>query len=677
MHYPTPRPSFTWAFLLLLLVPALLSAQTNDDCGNATPIADPANFCSPNDAGSTLLASASAVPQPACFNGTTGQDVWYSFTAVAAELVFVVNGASTTPGGNMLAPAAALYSGTCPNGLTELACASAQPNQNIMELRYGGLTPGSTYYLRVDGLSLGTFAYCIRNYFGNDAVSGDCPTAVRLCDKSTFNVQAVSGPGLDPSELDDATCFQSLFAESNSTWHVFTAANAGTLTFTLTPNNPGDDLDFVVYRLPNGPGNCAGHVAERCMAAGDFSAASPCMGPTGLILTDTDLTHGPGCNAGDNNFLRFMNLVAGRTYALVVNNFTSSGNGFQVEWGGTAQFVGPKAGFITDKPNAPRCTGEEIMVTDTSSFPSALGTLVGWHWNFGDGATPNMDTTQGPHTVQYATPGIKTLTLTVLTNTGCEVTVTRQIEIKTCCAIVTEVSTQPGCPDDPGGFAIAEVMAAIAPVKYSWSNGQQDSVATGLQAGSYTVTVEDAIGCKDTVSFQMAEPVKWQINFPKDTTIVKGGKAQLTVSSPSTGLQVTWSGGKEPLPNQPSVSVTPDATTVYVATATLGDCVVTDSIQVKVIDEILEPVSAFSPNGDNVNDLLRPVMLGYTLLRLEVWGRWGEKVYDSDLDNNNQGWNGTFNDKPVPADVYFYRAVVRRDSDKEEITLTHDVTLLR
>ena len=62
---------------------------------------------------------------------------------------------------------------------------------------------------------------------------------------------------------------------------------------------------------------------------------------------------------------------------------------------------------------------------------------------------------------------------------------------------------------------------------------------------------------------------------------------------------------------------------------------------------------------------------------LEVWGRWGEKVYDSTLDNQNKGWDGIFNDKPAPADVYFYRVVVRRTSNGTEVVRNSNVTLLR
>lgn len=50
------------------------------------------------------------------------------------------------------------------------------------------------------------------------------------------------------------------------------------------------------------------------------------------------------------------------------------------------------------------------------------------------------------------------------------------------------------------GTSTAEVTDGIAPYTYLWSNGDTTSTATNLAAGSYTVTITDAIGCTTTDS---------------------------------------------------------------------------------------------------------------------------------------------------------------------------------
>jgi gliding motility-associated-like protein len=63
--------------------------------------------------------------------------------------------------------------------------------------------------------------------------------------------------------------------------------------------------------------------------------------------------------------------------------------------------------------------------------------------------------------------------------------------------------------------------------------------------------------------------------------------------------------------------------------------------------------SAFSPNGDHLNDILTvPLLNKNKLHRLTIYNRWGQIVFSTtDPDN---GWNGTMNGLPQPAGVYIY-----------------------
>jgi len=54
------------------------------------------------------------------------------------------------------------------------------------------------------------------------------------------------------------------------------------------------------------------------------------------------------------------------------------------------------------------CTNEDINFTSTST-----GISASYSWDFGEGASPPTASTQGPHTVQYTTGGLKTISLEV------------------------------------------------------------------------------------------------------------------------------------------------------------------------------------------------------------------------------------------------------------------------
>jgi gliding motility-associated-like protein len=69
------------------------------------------------------------------------------------------------------------------------------------------------------------------------------------------------------------------------------------------------------------------------------------------------------------------------------------------------------------------------------------------------------------------------------------------------------------------------------------------------------------------------------------------------------------------------------------------------------------------------------VLVGHTLVQLEVWSRWGEKIFDSLVDGSNT-WDGTINGLSAPSDVYVYRMRVRLKDGKEMVD-KGEVTLLR
>ncbi len=62
---------------------------------------------------------------------------------------------------------------------------------------------------------------------------------------------------------------------------------------------------------------------------------------------------------------------------------------------------------------------------------------------------------------------------------------------------LNSIVTNPGCNGTTGSILIAMSNGA-RPFTYQWSNGAVDSVASGLAAGQYAVTVTDANGCSGT-----------------------------------------------------------------------------------------------------------------------------------------------------------------------------------
>ncbi len=74
---------------------------------------------------------------------------------------------------------------------------------------------------------------------------------------------------------------------------------------------------------------------------------------------------------------------------------------------------------------------------------------------------------------------------------------------------------------------------------------------------------------------------------------------------------------------------------------TISGCVTVDTQLVKTVRqvEIFVP-TAFTPNNDGLNDILRPTLMGVKELRyFRIFNRWGQMIFDTKTDR--AGWDGT------------------------------------
>ncbi len=530
----------------------LAQAPSNDECSNPIVLTDVVSYCSGVGAYTNVGATPSSYGAATCF-GTTQKDVWFAFTPVATDVTITVRGATAqAPGGTLKLPQISIYFGTCGGIINQLECQSAPGGSNVAEAYQGGLFVGSTYLVRIQGAGgqTGTFQLCINNYNPPVDPTSDCPQASILCDKSAFVVQKVTGAGQDISELNDATCFSNGAPgnyETNSTWFVWTCSQSGTLEFTLSPQNISDDIDFVLYRLPNGIGNCQGKEIVRCNAAGDFAFPSPCMGPTGLRAGESDISEDAGCtDSGDNAWLAPFAMVAGESYALGINNYSSTGNGFNIEFGGSGEFLGPEAKFVTDP--AAVCLGTPVQVVDASTF--ILGSITEWNWSFGADAVPQTATGPGPHEVQFNSPGQHPVVLTLKTNLGCKITSIQNTLIYPDVKVDTVIAA-PDCNGTANGeIKIANITMGTPPYQYSWNGGpfQADSTLSGLGVGTYTLVIKDANDCSTDLSINVAERILTAV-----PTVTKplcfgddNGIITLNVTNGKAPVQFDWGNGPIP-----------------------------------------------------------------------------------------------------------------------------------
>ncbi|TXF90724.1 T9SS type B sorting domain-containing protein [Neolewinella aurantiaca] len=322
-------------------------------------------------------------------------------------------------------------------------------------------------------------------------------------------------------------------------------------------------------------------------------------------------------------------------------------------------------------------------------------------------------------------------------------------------SIATEVPLDPGdyCQDTLGR-AVVSYTGGVAPYEVRWSNGPTDSINWNLLAGTYQVSVTDALGCEltDSVTLSNLEPLTARVtgispdcpgapgrlqidtvfggggfyevsidgqfylpienvgdfevpvgnhtavfqgandcsvavnfrvedaptpdfNLPTDTTIFLGDS--LFLDGSLLNQDSAWWTPADFLSNPDSSATwaTPlSSSTVTLHLRTLAQCLFTHQVNITV-DERL-PVyapTAFSPNGDGVNDLYE-LGLGRNVRALrsfQIFNRWGNIMYDG-ID----AWDGEFAGDSAPPAVYVFYAVVEM-ADGSERLVKGDFVLMR
>ncbi|MDB4656168.1 HYR domain-containing protein, partial [Flavobacteriales bacterium] len=263
-------------------------------------------------------------------------------------------------------------------------------------------------------------------------------------------------------------------------------------------------------------------------------------------MSSTDVS----CNTGENG-------TATATPITVQNNTP-----FTYEWnnGATTQTLsgvtaGPYSVVVTDS------IGCEASGSVVISEPTALtvSTVVVDELNFGacdgsatataGGGTPpySYEWSDGQTTAEATGLCPDTYTVTVTDANGCEETVTITVNPLLCTGFAVAINTESlSCFEAGDGSATAVVTGGTAPFAYSWSNGGSTDMISGLDAGQYTLTVVDAVGCTQTVSGNVSQPALLEAVTAVDNVSCHGvanGVVELTVTGGTAPFDFDWDNG--------------------------------------------------------------------------------------------------------------------------------------
>ncbi|MEO5642774.1 MAG: PKD domain-containing protein [Bacteroidia bacterium] len=245
-------------------------------------------------------------------------------------------------------------------------------------------------------------------------------------------------------------------------------------------------------------------------------------------------------------------------------------------------------------------TQPPALIATTSSVQSTCGNPNGTATVNISGGTPTYTISWSTSPVQTTTTATGLLagnyTVTVEDANSCSVTATvTVINAGSPTATITS-STDVSCFGVSNGDATVTAGSGTAPYSYSWNTTpvQNTTIATGLSAGLYTVTVTDANACTATAVVTITEPPALTISSSTTDVGCFGnatGTASVIVNGGSPGYSYSW--------NTSPVQVTANAAAIvagsYTCTVTDNNgCIITQSVTITEPPQLTIAVAGFN-----------------------------------------------------------------------------------
>lgn len=418
-----------------------------------------------------------------------------------------------------------------------------------------------------------------------------------------------------------------LWSPSGGTAATATGLTADTYTCVITDANGCSITKTFVIGQPSVLGATTSQTNATCSAGGDASVIpfggvgnySYLWTPGGATTQNITnlaagnysclITDGNGCTVTKNFIINTTNTLVAATYQVnVLCNGSNTGSASVIPSGAAGPFTyswSPSGGSSDTANNLiagnysvtiTASNGCSIIKNFTITEPSAIvittGAKTNVSCNGGNNGSASVSATGGTGGYTYSwntTPaqstatatGLKAGTYTVTVKDANSCTKTQSVTITEPDALIATPShTDVSCNGSSNGSATVNVTGGTGTYTYSWSpSGGTAATASGLAAGTYTVTVKDANLCQTTASVTITEPpvltatvaktdvLCYQANNGTATVTPIGGTGSYTYSwSPSGGTAATATGLS---PNTYTVTVTDE-----------NGCFVTESVQI-------------------------------------------------------------------------------------------------
>jgi hypothetical protein len=299
--------------------------------------------------------------------------------------------------------------------------------------------------------------------------------------------------------------------------------------------------------------------------SGATAATATGLAAGGYTVTVTDAN---GCSTTQSYFITQPSVLTttgsqtnlscnGGTTGTAAVTTTGGAGGYTYSWspyGGTDAIAsGLTAGnYTVTVTDANGCTATRTFIITQPSAISTSGTQTNISCNSGSNGSATVTATGGTGLYTYSwfpsrgiaatATGLSAGSYTVIVTDANGCTATRTYAITQPSAISTSASqTNVSCNGGTNGSATVSASGGTPGYTYSWSpSGGTAATASGLTAGTYTVTITDANTCETTQSFTISQPNTLSATTSQTDVLCNGG-ATGTASVVASGGTGTYS----------------------------------------------------------------------------------------------------------------------------------------
>ena len=332
-----------------------------------------------------------------------------------------------------------------------------------------------------------------------------------------------------------------------------------------------------------------------------------------------------------------------------------------------------------------------VCVNDTTAVHALFVPSASYLWNVpGTNIISGNDTSQSV-VLQFTTPGNHFIYLSVGQVGQCSASDTLTISVQPA-PVVTFYVKPDVCLGDTVTVATSSTTTGVTNCQWNFGDATVINATDQVSGGPYDITWSTTgvhfIHMSATTGECYSTPVTDTVNvhpLPDATfanlaspNICLGDSALIAATVNDPNNMYLWAPAHFFYNNDKSEiwGIIERAGYVSLTVTSPFGCHATDSLLINPQSccELLFP-TAFTPNGDGINDLFRPVPPAghHPIHTFMIANRWGQIVYES--VSNELGWDGSFNGVPQELGVYFY--FISYDCNGKNIQEKGEVTLVR